>query len=222
MKRRIVATAAAASLLVGSAAGAVVVGPGLAGAADGDGESSAEGQKKRPGRSEKIREALQSLVDDGTIDAAQADAVASTLAESAPRGGRGGPGGRGGGHHRGGSLTVVAEAIGIDADALKEALRSGQTIAEVAEANGVDVQVVVDAMVAGISEKLDEAVSSGRLTQEKADERKAEAPERATDRVNGEGPERGSRRGPGSGGPGSGGPGSGGPESGSPSGDGGS
>lgn len=193
MKKRFVATAAAASLLLGGA-GAVVLGPELVGANEHETESSAEGQEPRPDRSEKIREALQSLVDDGTIDSAQADAVASTLAESGPRGGPGGHRGRGQG------LEVVAEAIGIDSDALREALQSGQTIAEVAEANGVDPQVVVDAMVANISEKLDEAVESGRLTQEEADERKADAPERAEARVNGERPERGDRRGPGPGG----------------------
>ncbi|HZJ27454.1 MAG TPA: hypothetical protein VFF40_10675 [Acidimicrobiia bacterium] len=193
MKRRLVATAAAASLLVGSAAGAVIVVPGLAGAASHDTEVTAEAQDGRPDPTEKIREALQGLVDDDTINASQADAVASTLAESAPRGGPGG------GHHRGGGLEGVAEAIGIDADALKEALQSGQTIAEVAEANGVDPQVVVDAMVAGISEKLDQAVESGRLTQEEADQRKAEAPERVAARVNGERPEGGPGRGPGPG-----------------------
>src|SRR5680860_1226098 len=94
MKRRLVATAAAASLLVGSAAGAVIVVPGLAGAASHDTEVTAEAQDGRPDPTEKIREALQGLVDDDTINASQADAVASTLAESAPRGGPGG------GHHR--------------------------------------------------------------------------------------------------------------------------
>ena len=98
----------------------------------------------------------------------------------------GGPcrGPRGGKH-----LEVAAQAIGIEVDALREALRSGQTMAEVAQANGVEVQVVVDAIVADISARIDEGVANGRLTQEEADEKKAELPERVTARVNGERPE---------------------------------
>ena len=65
-------------------------------------------------------------------------------------------------------------AIGIEVDALREALRNGQTIAEVAEANGVEVQAVVDALVADAIARIDEAVANGRLTQEEADEKKAE------------------------------------------------
>jgi hypothetical protein len=92
---------------------------------------------------------------------------------------------RGGGKH----LEVAAQAIGIEVDALREALGNGQTIAEVAQANGVEVQVVVDAMVADLGTRIDEGVANGRLTQEEADEKKAELPERVTARVNGERPE---------------------------------
>ena len=105
----------------------------------------------------------------------------------APEDGERGPcrGPRGGGKH----LEVAAQAIGIEVDALREALGNGQTIAEVAQANGVEVQAVVDALVADATAHLDEAVANGRLTQEEADERKAELPERITARVNGERPE---------------------------------
>ena len=107
--------------------------------------------------------------------------------EPAPDEGERGPcrGPRGGGKH----LEVAAQAIGIEVDALREALGNGQTIAEVAQANGVEVQAVVDALVADATARLDEAVANGRLTQEEADERKAELPERITARVNGERPE---------------------------------
>ncbi len=47
---------------------------------------------------------------------------------------------------RGRHLEAAAEAIGIEADALREALQGGQTMAQVAEANGVEVQAVVDAL----------------------------------------------------------------------------
>ncbi|MCZ7542304.1 MAG: hypothetical protein M5R40_01620 [Anaerolineae bacterium] len=45
-------------------------------------------------------------------------------------------------------IEAAAEAIGIEADALLEALGDGQTIAEVAEANGADLDAVIDAIVA--------------------------------------------------------------------------
>ncbi|MGH9032661.1 MAG: hypothetical protein ACRDY4_12860 [Acidimicrobiia bacterium] len=92
-------------------------------------------------------------------------------------------------HGRGRHLEVAAEAIGIEVDALREALREGQTMAEVAQANGVEVQAVVDALVADATARIDEAVANGRLTQEEADEKKAELQERITARVNGERPE---------------------------------
>jgi hypothetical protein len=90
---------------------------------------------------------------------------------------------------RGRHLEAAAQAIGIEVEALREALEGGQTIAQVAEANGVAVQTVIDALVADASAHLDEAVADGRLTQEEADAKKAELVERVTARVNGERPE---------------------------------
>lgn len=90
---------------------------------------------------------------------------------------------------RGRHLEAAAEAIGIEADALREALQGGQTMAQVAEANGVEVQAVVDALVADRTERIDQAVADGRLPQEEADEKKANLEERITALVNGERPE---------------------------------
>ena len=56
-------------------------------------------------------------------------------------------------------LTNLAEILGIDEDALKTALRDGQTIAEIAEANGVDVDSVVDQLVADATARLEERIS---------------------------------------------------------------
>ena len=95
--------------------------------------------------------------------------------------------GRRRGHRRGGcgDLETAAEAIGIEEDALRESLESGQSIADVATANDVDPQTVVDAMVASATERLSQKVEDGRLTQEEADERLAEKSERISDRVSG-------------------------------------
>lgn len=88
--------------------------------------------------------------------------------------------------HRGGcNMEEAAAAIGIDQAELREALDSGQSIADVAEANGVAVQEVIDAMVEAETEHISEKVAEGRLTQEEADEKLAELETRITDRVNG-------------------------------------
>lgn len=146
----------------------------------------------RPDPATHLRDELQALVDDGTLTAEQADAVAAHLAAQMPerRGGPGGPGhhGRGPGRHPGMDGEVVAELLGIDAVELRAALRDGQSIADLAEANGVDVQTVIDALVDEAEGHLDLAVEDGRLTEAEADERLADITERITDRVNGERP----------------------------------
>ena len=109
--------------------------------------------------------------------------------------GEGGPC-RGGGH-RGRHLEAAAAAIGIEEDALREALQNDQTIAQVAQANNVDPQAVVDALVADVTARIDEKVAAGDLTQAEADEKKADLPERMTALVNGEKPERPEREGEG-------------------------
>jgi hypothetical protein len=192
MRTKLAAAAVGASLLAGAGAGAALMTPVVATAADGSssgdssGSSSDETATTRPEPGQWVKDALADLVEDGTLTQAQADKVAEKLEASRPAGGPGGPGGMG--HGRGPGLSVAAEAIGIEESALAEALQGGQTIADVARANDVDVQTVIDAIVAEMNSHLDKAVTAGRLTQEQADERKAGAAERATALVNGERP----------------------------------
>ena len=164
-------------LLAGAAAalgaGLLVVGPLRAVAQDDDGE---EGW---------FDSALDGLVDDGTITQAQADAVADALQEARPERPDFGPPGPGGWFAVGVAvLDEAADAIGIEEDELLTALRDGQTIAEVAESEGVDSKTVIDALVAATRERLDEAVADGRIEQQDADERLADATERITEFVN--------------------------------------
>lgn len=87
---------------------------------------------------------------------------------------------------RGGcNLDDEAAAIGIETAELEAAIDGGQTIAEVAEANGVDADTVIDALVEAKVERLDGKVEEGRLTQEEADAKLASATEKITNRVNG-------------------------------------
>jgi polyhydroxyalkanoate synthesis regulator phasin len=145
-------------------------------------------------REERLRETLQPLVDDGTLTPAQLDAVVAKLAEAAPLGGEGRRGhGPGFGHGHG--LEAAATAIGITEDELTTALRGGSTIAEVAQSKGVEPQVVVDAIVAQMSERIDQAVTDGKIDADQAAEMKEQAAQRATDLVNGELPVRGDHHG---------------------------
>ena len=204
--RRLLAAGVGAGLLAGGAIGFVAGVPNLTSAAtpavidqavsqtdetdETDAPSGEEGDGGREATGERLRERLQPLVDDGTIDAGQADAVSAFLAEqwNEHSGGRGGPGHRGGPRHE--AVETVAEVLGIDADTLGEELRAGSSLAEIAEANGVDAQTLIDALVAEAQTKLDEAVADGRIDEDEAAERSADLDERVTARVNGERPER--------------------------------
>lgn len=127
---------------------------------------------------ERIRDALQGLVDDGTLDADQADAVAGTLAEQVPGpGDRPDPGGPGplGPFGPGDLVDNLAAALDISVDEVVDALRSGATPAEVIEENGGDVDVIVDGLVEDAEAALDELVADGRLDAERADDLGARA-----------------------------------------------
>ncbi len=90
------------------------------------------------------------------------------------------------GRHGGGcNLDDEAAAIGIDTAELEAAIADGQTIAEVAEANGVDADTVIDALVEEKAERLAGKVEEGRLTQEEADAKLASSTEKITNKVNG-------------------------------------
>lgn len=200
--KRLAALGLTAGLLGGGAVGLVATMPSITSAATDDGavalqddtsddaEATDETTDERPDRSERIREALQPLVDDGTITSDQADVVATHLDEQAPER----PGRRGPGHHRGlpgADGEVVAGVIGIEVETLREELRSGSSIADVADANGVDPQTVIDALVDEARSHLDLMVESGRLTEDEAAEKAESIEERITARVNGERPGRG-------------------------------
>ena len=134
----------------------------------------------------RLREALQPLVDDGTITAAQADAVVAQLQDSLPeRGEDHGPwGGRGHGRQGFPFDGEILETLGIDVATLREQLQAGSSLADIAEAQGVDVQALIDALVTEGNERIDEAVAAGRIDEAEATTRKAELETRITELVN--------------------------------------
>jgi hypothetical protein len=203
--KRTTAIGVTAGLLGGGAIGLLMTVPSLTSAAsdggsvadpvvalqdDGATDTSTDAPEERPEPGVRLREVLQPLVDDATITAAQADAVAEHLVEQRPeRGERG--------HHRrnhrgpGRDGEVVADLLGIDTETLRSELQAGNSIADIAAANGVDVQTVVDALVDAAEEHLDLAVENGRFTADEAAERLAEIGEKIEERVNTAPPVRG-------------------------------
>lgn len=179
MKKSVLATAVVASTLGGVAAGAAFFTPAIAGAQDDTTEDAPT--------LNRLEEVLQPLVDDGTLDEAQRDAVVETLEDARPegfgergqRGHRGGPGGFGG-------LGSIAETLGLDGAEIREALQNGDSIADIAEAQGVDLDAIVDGLIAEAEERLDAAVESGRIDEAQAAEMLERAEEKADDILNGE------------------------------------
>ncbi len=161
--------AAAAVPAVAVAANSGVLAPVADGSSSGS--QGLDGDRRdgdRPDPVTVIRGALDGLVSEGTITAAQADAVAAALAEKLPRGGGPhGPGMRGPGP----ALDVLADALGMTPDEVRAALMDGTSVADLAQEKGVALATVVDALVAEAKAHLDEEVAEGDLTQQEADER---------------------------------------------------
>src|SRR4051812_48182087 len=125
-----------------------------------------------------IKNALAGLVSDGTITQQQADKVATTLADTLPKGAPG----RGGFGH-GAGLDAAASVIGITADELHTQLEAGKTLAQIAESKGISQDTLVDKLVAAEKAELAAAVKSGKLTQAQADDMSANLKTRITDQV---------------------------------------
>lgn len=184
MRKKLAALGLTAGLLGGGAAGFLLGTPVVSGAetttSGGTTATAADGSAVAP--DDWMSSALAPLVADGTITQAQADAVTAALQAAHP-----GPGVRVG--HMMADLDTAAQAIGIDADALRDALQGGQTLAEVAQANGVDPQTVIDALVAEAQARIADDVSAGRITQDDADQVLADLESHITDLVNGVAPQ---------------------------------
>ena len=127
-----------------------------------------------------IMERLGPLVEAGTIDQGQAQAVAETLAD--------GVGHRRPQQHRPvNGLKAAADFLGMEIEDLGAQLRDGATLAEIA---GDQAGALIDALVAETEEHLAQAVADGKLSQDEADAKLADAEERITTFVNEGPPER--------------------------------
>jgi hypothetical protein len=96
-----------------------------------------------------------------------------------------------GGPHRGvghfgfiGRLESAAGYIGIKEAQLRTELESGKSLAQIAKAHGKPVDGLISALVAAAKNKLDDAVSAGRLTQDQETEMLSVLKDRITSAVN--------------------------------------
>jgi hypothetical protein len=109
-------------------------------------------------------------------------------------GGRGFPGGAGGFGRGGFDPTAAATAIGIPADQLRTELQ-GKSLAQVAQAHGKTAADVATALKNAAHTRIDQAVTSGRLTAAQAATEKTNVDQRIDQLVNQVLPQRGPRRG---------------------------
>jgi ribosomal protein S20 len=84
-------------------------------------------------------------------------------------------------------LGSAADVLGMQASDLAQRLRGGETVATIAGEQGVSVDTVIDAIVADVDARIDQAVANGTIDQARADQMKANLRERVTTFVN-EGP----------------------------------
>jgi len=134
---------------------------------------------------EQVDEALAEGLSTEEQATQRREAIESGEARFGQRGHKQGMRNGGGGFHVGAN---IAEFIGIEQEALREAIQSGQSAVQVAEANGVSEQELTDYLLGEIEAKLAEAVASGRIDQAKADEVLAGAGEKIAECINREGP----------------------------------
>ncbi|HEX6745569.1 MAG TPA: hypothetical protein VF087_15185 [Solirubrobacteraceae bacterium] len=109
------------------------------------------------------------------------DEIVNATGELRHFGGPGGPPIRFG---IGADAAAAAKYLGLDESALRDKLRSGQSLADVAKAQHKDVQGLEDAIVAAQKARLDQAVSDKKLTQSEADDILAKLKSHVADLVN--------------------------------------
>lgn len=171
-------------------AGAALVSPGFASAADSATTAAAGGIADRVAH---IKSSLAGLVSNGTITQAQADKVATTLAADMPPGRPDRHGMRGPGHL---SPEAIAKVLGITTDQLRTAHAAGKTLAQIAADRGIRKADLISTLVAAAKAQLAADVTAGRITQAEANDISADLTAHVTrdvDRVRPPRDERGPR-----------------------------
>ncbi|MDX2077064.1 MAG: hypothetical protein SFZ02_11580 [bacterium] len=142
-----------------------------------------------------VTERTNQAVTDGKITQAQADDILANaetritelINNPIPEGGRGE--GRGGDVRE--AIQAVVDATGLEAEAIMQQLREGATLAEIIVANDGDVDSIIAILIGLVTEKTNQAVTDGVITQERADEILANAETHITNLLNNPLPEGG-------------------------------
>lgn len=79
---------------------------------------------------------------------------------------------------RHGAIKVVTDTLGVSRQDLRAALKGGQTLSQYTTSLGKDPKTVVDALTNAATTKLDQLVSAGKITQQRADTVKSKLPAR--------------------------------------------
>jgi len=82
------------------------------------------------------------------------------------------------------AVQVITDTLGVSRQDLRTAMKGGQTLSEYATSLGKDPQTLVDALTNAATTKLDQLVSDGTMTQERADTVKGKLPARIDKLVN--------------------------------------
>lgn len=83
-------------------------------------------------------------------------------------------------------VNIIAEETGLEPQEIVQQMRAGMAPAEIITANGGDVDAVVTEAVAIVTERVNQALEGGTITQERADNLLANLEERITQALNGE------------------------------------
>ncbi|MBC8079395.1 MAG: SHOCT domain-containing protein, partial [Gorillibacterium sp.] len=81
--------------------------------------------------------------------------------------------------------SEVAKLLGMTADELKTALKSGKSLADLAGEKGIEVQKLIDLETKALTVKLDQQLKDQKITQEQYDMMKAKIAAMASDMVKG-------------------------------------
>lgn len=80
-------------------------------------------------------------------------------------------------------IDTAAEVLGMDVADLAAERQAGKSLAEIAASKGVSTDSLISALLAAREAALDEAVASGRITQEQADYMLEHMSENIADRI---------------------------------------
>jgi ribosomal protein S20 len=80
--------------------------------------------------------------------------------------------------NRGGQFKEIATLLGVDQQEIMTQLKAGQSLVDIAATKQIDEQQIIDQLVSSASQRIDQEVTSGKITQDQADQMKAKLPDR--------------------------------------------